>query len=283
VRVPAMPSWMVVVYYTILILILGEGSGDGVSVALRWLRGRQLRRLAAALLAVVCLAWYLSPPAAAGRLAICFLDVGQGDAALVRTPSGLTMVVDTGLYDVDSGYDNGRSVLLPALYRLGWLPVDWLVISHLHDDHTGGALSLLKSGLVHRLVLPVASTTVETEAHVLTELVEVAQDRGAEVSVWQCGVRVKMGSEASVNVLYPPMDFVSQGGANHHSMVLRLEYRRFSVLFTGDIEEPGERKLVEWARQAPVTDGNGLEVTTWGEVLEANRRQLRPERSVDLR
>src|SRR5690606_194458 len=73
-------------------------------------------------------------------LGLHFLDVGQGDAALVRTPLGRWVIVDAG--PADSRFDAGERVVLPYLQRRGARSAAMMIISHAHRDHVGGAASV---------------------------------------------------------------------------------------------------------------------------------------------
>jgi competence protein ComEC len=96
----------------------------------RWARGLVLH-------GVVTLALALGPGTRAdGRLELAVLDVGQGEALVLHSPSGRTMVVDAGLARGD--LDVGRRVVAPYLWFLGVRRLDRLVVTHAHPDHVGG-------------------------------------------------------------------------------------------------------------------------------------------------
>src|SRR5687767_11801613 len=76
-------------------------------------------------------------PAAAGTLRVRFLDVGQGDAALIQVPGGTDVLIDGGPSDA------GPRVI-QALRKAGITEVDWIVGSHPHEDHIGGFVDVLR-------------------------------------------------------------------------------------------------------------------------------------------
>ena len=73
-----------------------------------------------------------------------FIDVGQGDAALVRFPRGKTLLVDTGGLAGESSFDIGERVVAPVLRTAGAHRLDGLVLTHGDPDHIGGAISVVR-------------------------------------------------------------------------------------------------------------------------------------------
>ena len=92
------------------------------------------------------------PQSGAGRLTLHFVDVGQGDAAVLRTPNGHFVVIDAG--PRDERFDAGESRVVPLLQREGADAIDVLVASHAHLDHVGGFGAVLRSMPVGTVVEP---------------------------------------------------------------------------------------------------------------------------------
>src|SRR5215468_3644172 len=86
--------------------------------------------------------WGLSRRTTVSPLRVTFLDVGQGDAAVVESPSGRVVVVDTGGITSEEGDDMGRRVVAPYLRQRGINRIDAIILSHPHADHIGGAATL---------------------------------------------------------------------------------------------------------------------------------------------
>lgn len=107
-------------------------------------RGRRFGGLAALAGAHALLALGPSAPAADGRLHLTVVDVGQGDALVLRSPSGRVIVVDAG-GSRDGRFDPGERRVAPALWRAGVRRVDALVATHAHPDHVGGMPFLLRA------------------------------------------------------------------------------------------------------------------------------------------
>lgn len=184
------------------------------------------------------------PPAADGMLSVTFLDVGQGDAAVVRTPNGLTLAVDAGRST--AGSDLGRTVVAPHLRSLGVSRLDGLLVTHSDDDHAGGAESLLGLFSPKSLLLPapVAGQPEDVAA-------AVASRRKPDASVrlrWLSrGQTVQLGPKVRLQVLNPSTERTDGDEAtdNNRSLVLRLTYGTRSILMEADAEGEAERDMLQ--------------------------------------
>ena len=163
------------------------------------------------------------------------LDVGWGDAVLVQGRSG-AILVDAG--GRRPGTDLGRSVVLPALARLGVRRLDVLVASHGDRDHRGGLPSVLAGIEVGELWLPHGGR----HDPAFSRVVETARARGIPIRTrgsdsarWQRG-------DLTVETLWPPPG--STGASNAESLVVRVRAAGRSVLLMGDLEAEGERALL---------------------------------------
>ncbi|MEC7526317.1 MAG: DNA internalization-related competence protein ComEC/Rec2 [Myxococcota bacterium] len=181
-----------------------------------------------------------------GALRVTFLDVGQGDAALVDLPDGSLMVIDAG-GAAGGGPDPGERVLAPLLRARRRDRVDVFALSHPHPDHYGGAAALLG-------VAEVGEIWDSGQA-------EVEQPEGA-VAALLAGRRVRHPPElcagprafggAIVRVLWPCPDFDAGWGPNDNSLVLEISFGVHRFLFTGDVEAHGEEGLVRRVRPVDV-------------------------------
>ncbi len=173
-----------------------------------------------------------------GRLELHVLDVGQGDALALRTPRGRWFVVDAGRrWD---GGDAGRRTVVPYIRRLGG-DVAAFVMTHAHDDHVGGAASVVSALAPTRWWEPAFVTTNETYRRTLEML------RQSEVN-WH---RVRPGDHwrldgVEVRVLAPDSAWTAmQQDANETSVVLRVAFDHVAFILTGDAEAAEERWLLE--------------------------------------
>jgi competence protein ComEC len=159
---------------------------------------------------------------------VVFLDVGQGDAVLIRD-RGESWLIDGGGWSAP-GF--GSRVLIPALAGLGVRRVDGVIATHGDADHCGGLVDLLREIRVARALVPAGS---ESEPCIA----ELARSSPVAPMVAGAGFRV---GRLELEVLAP--------GPRHHepgndaSLVLRLAGLGRSFLFTGDVERRGELLLV---------------------------------------
>lgn len=170
-------------------------------------------------------------------LALHFLDVGQGDAAAIRTPGGHWILVDGG--PAGPGGDAGRAVVAPFLRRHGARRLDAVVLSHAHADHLGGIPSILDripSGEVLDPGMPSAESLYGGFLAQLEELDTpwIPARRGDEFVL----------DSVRFRVLHPDSGWPGWGmDLNENSLVLSVEYRQFRAIFAGDAGLAAEASL----------------------------------------
>jgi competence protein ComEC len=200
--------------------------------------GRVLRPLPAAMMLVGVLGAVTVATAPDGRLHVTTLDIGQGDAILVRTPNGRTMLVDGGP-DPEL-----------TLRRLGAnLPfharrIDLVVLSHPHQDHVAGLVEVLDRFRVGALLH--AGIGFENAAY--DRLLTDAAHAGIPVRLARAGASLTLDAGTTLGVLYPSDADASlplpEGDINNGSVVMVLRHGGFAALLTGDAEAPVEAALV---------------------------------------
>jgi competence protein ComEC len=178
------------------------------------------------------------PSAAPGQLRVVFLDVGQGDSTMVRTPDGRVMLVDTGGV-AGSTFDVGERVIAPVLRAAGVRRLDTLVITHGDPDHLGGAPAVMEH-FDPRTVWE----GVPVPPHVkLRELAVAAAAANASWRTVQAGDRERNGP-VEIRVLHPPPpDWERQRVRNDDSVVLELRMGDVSIVLPGDIGAEAERTI----------------------------------------
>lgn len=169
------------------------------------------------------------------NLKVSFIDVGQGDCALVQADEK-TMLIDGGSSSND---DVGEYVIKPYLLSNGVSKLDYAVVSHYHDDHYNGIIYLLDNFDVGTLVLSGASNSEDFEEKQLLE--SVAKRNNIPIYYFYEKDAIKLNDETIITA-YSPLRNISYS-SNNESLVLKLENPDLSFLFTGDIEKSGENKL----------------------------------------
>jgi competence protein ComEC len=179
------------------------------------------------------------------ELEILFLDVGQGDAALVRLPDGRTLLIDGGERSPD--FDQGERVVLPVLRHLGIDRLEAVVASHPHNDHIGGLIAVLENVEVGHYIDSGQGCDTWTAQRVQ----ELVREKGAQYHRVAAGDSLVGLGEVGGRVLHPTANFVSPDGEpacgfNNGSVVLRLSYGEVDLLFAGDAEREAEAALLGW-------------------------------------
>jgi competence protein ComEC len=164
-------------------------------------------------------------------LLISFIDVGQGDSTLIIAPGGEAMLIDTGMRDKFSRVekelrDNGVSEL------------KYLVLTHPHGDHIGGASEILERFEVSEVIM--LKTAVDSPAY--SNLIRAMSESDAAAVYPLPGDKFALG-EAEFTVLAPQS--ANYEDINDSSMILRLVYKDTSAVFTGDAGEIPEGEVID--------------------------------------
>jgi competence protein ComEC len=214
------------------VAVAAGAAGLAVVVAWRLRRGRSPRMALAGAAVLALLGWSSAPSAGPPEsLTVTFLDVGQGDAAVVRTPEGATLLIDAG---------PDPHVVATELAALGIRRIDLAVATHAHADHVEGFAAVLARYPIGVLLEPGCPGDSPSYRRFLSAV----RDEGVVVRHPRGGRRFAVG-RLVVEILGP--DRCSPGGTspNDDSVVLRLTYGRATALFPGDAEVPAQRDLLE--------------------------------------
>ena len=186
-------------------------------------------------------------------LEITFLDVGQADAAMIRTPHDRIILIDTGGElehgngATSSAEEAGARIVLAYLRRAGITHVDLMILTHPHGDHVGGCRPILDA-------MPVDAILDSGQAYsgrAYRDCMAAARAHQVPVVVAQPSMRWPSGDGVVLDVLAPVRPFLADTGddVNENSIVAMLHYRRpdgreFQALFTGDAGEAREAQLL---------------------------------------
>lgn len=177
------------------------------------------------------------------EMQVHFIDVGQGDSALVITPHGRAFMVDTGGVR-EGSYDIGSRVDVPYLLHYGVQKLDYIFLTHAHDDHAGGVKGILSKipvgaiGIGHEGAGDYLQTFGTGEIGKIEKLLVPLQE-GSSIEL--DGVRIDM--------LYSPesrkvQESQLQATGNEFSNLIRVSYGEASFLFTGDLVAEQEQQVL---------------------------------------
>ena len=176
-----------------------------------------------------------SPVPAAGALEVRIIDVGQGDAILIRSATGETALID-------AGPGSGGKKVARECERLGIRRIDHAILSHAHQDHMGGYLRLFDKVEVGAVVDPGFAHGTKTYARFLKHV----EDTGLPYIVARRGLEIPLGPQAKLVILGPedPLFRGTRSDANANSLVARLDVGEVCMVFTGDAELETEERIV---------------------------------------
>lgn len=176
-----------------------------------------------------------------GNLNIYFVDVGQGDCTFLKTPSGKSILIDSGEGNSDK-YDYGKNVVLPYLLDRKVNKLDYIVISHFDSDHCGGAITIMQEIKVDKVIIGKQFEISDN----YQKFVKIANEKNVKVYVAKAGEKVNIEKDIYLDILWPVSKRkISENVLNNNSLVFKLVYKKFSMLFTGDIEEIAEKEIIE--------------------------------------
>src|ERR1700730_426701 len=283
-RLPEYTGWpavLYVVYYlplAVLVLALACWHPLGGARTLPSsgnVRRRKVTSLAAALQSVLLLLLVFHPLSAGqpdGKLRVDFLDVGQGDAALVTMPDGTTLLIDGGgrpgfqgrgkaepeSVDADGDREEaferdtrsiGEAVVSEYLWWRGLDRVDYILATHADADHIDGLNDVARNFYVRTAL--VARTPGDDPE--FAKFAATLAARKIPFTVIGAGDQLRFGA-ASVAILWPLLATDPRApSGNNDSIVLRLEFGERTILMTGDVEKEAEAAILN-ARSDLVSD-----------------------------
>ncbi len=193
-------------------------------------------------------------------------DDRTGDAILIRSPNGKTMLIDAGTVEA-------ASQLNDHMEKLGIDEIDIGVVTHAHHDHIGGYDLMLRTCRFKKLVMIRVPHTTPTFRRVM----QTAERKGVPIEYVEQGDEFYLDRGVRVEVLNPPEgtdpDKLPEGlttnQMNNLSLVMRMTYGERRFLFTGDIYSQREEELIE--TKADALDCDVIKVPHHGESTSSSR------------
>lgn len=227
---PRWSPWWTALYFA----ALAAGLGLGARASFRPHRIATASYLRGALAAGAVFAWQSAALGAGPLLRVDFIDVGQGDATLVRARGGAAMLVDAGPL-------HGGRALVESLRGLGVERIDLLVLTHADADHIGGAAEVMRAFAPAQI----AGAHIEAPTGIFAAVEAARRQLGLPRLDIARGDSFLLGPGVQVDVLHPSPEFTTPwGDRNESSVVLMVRAGAVSFLLTGDAEERAEADLV---------------------------------------
>lgn len=217
--------WQLVLYYVLVAL----------SLMLLWYGRRRVFCLLLPVAVIAVTLRFRSP------LEFTMLDVGQGDGLFLRMPGNTLCLIDGGSSNVKNV---GTYRILPYLKYEGVSCLDYVILTHLDEDHISGVRELVEmigtgDGVsIETLLFP----AIENPDESYEKLWMLAEEKGVAVGVIGAGDRI-YGEEFVMECLHPVRESYSTD-KNDSSTVLQLTYKKFTMLLSGDLGREGETELL---------------------------------------
>ena len=229
-------------------------------------------------IAAVCGWWIVAAPVVAIGplpLRVTYIDVGQGDAAIVQFPNGRSLSIDAGGI-AGASFDIGSRIVSPTYWAVGVRRLDYMSLTHGDPDHIGGAAAVARdfhpAEIWYGVPVPPHEPT--------RQLRQLADEAGIPWRTLLAGDRLEIG-DVQLVVHHPPApDWERQRVRNDDSEVVELIYGGVSLVFTGDIGREAEQTIAASFRRAPIRI---LKVPHHGSATSSSTeflRALRPDIAV---
>lgn len=172
---------------------------------------------------------YSSSPTS-GKLKIHFIDVGQGDSELIQSQNE-NMLIDTGT-------NESKNSLISYLKQQNIKKIDYLVLTHPHEDHIGGADAVIENFDIGKIYMPHVTSNTRT----FRSLAKAIKAKGLKAESPELSSTFKLGGADCI--VYGPINTV-QKDLNTFSIVIKVTFGKNRFLFTGDAQASNEKDMME--------------------------------------
>jgi competence protein ComEC len=174
---------------------------------------------------------------ASGKMEVIFLDVGQGDSILLRTPRGKTALIDGG-GTPGSTFSVGKKVVRPVLCHYGVNKIELMMMSHYHLDHSEGLLEIMPYFQVKAFF----QSSHEQDNEIEKRIMDLCAREKITLTELTAGQGIYLEPDVFLEVLHPTKEDVFTG--NNHSLVVKVKYKDCTWLLTGDVEKEALEEML---------------------------------------
>lgn len=157
--------------------------------------------------------------------------LGNGDCTVITTPSNKTIIIDTG---------EQENVLTKYLLDRKIINIDYLIISHFDSDHCKNAIDLIERLNIKNIIV----SKQAKESQEFENTINAAKSKKVKIKIVKAGDIIKIDNQLKIRILWPSDNLIHENPLNNNSIVAKLEYKNFSMLFTGDIEAIAEKQII---------------------------------------
>ncbi|GFR36480.1 ComEC/Rec2 family competence protein [Thermobrachium celere] len=165
------------------------------------------------------------------KLMVSILDVGQGDAILIRTKENKFILIDSGSNSV-------KEILMNKLNENGVKDIDVLIATHPHEDHIGNMDDVIKNFNIKEIYMPKVTTNTKTFINMMNEI----KNKNLKIKTAKSGIKFNVG-DVEVEFLAPNSSYYED--LNDYSAVVKLKYGNNTFLFMGDAEKFSESEILK--------------------------------------
>lgn len=181
-----------------------------------------------------------------GTADFTFVNVGQGDGALISSPMGARIIIDGGGGNAYSEYNPGERIFVPYLISKGCGEIDAAVISHFHKDHVEGIIAAVEMLSVKTVFAPAPQDNWSEEmVEYRASLEEAAAEKGTEIRYISENTRVSFDSGITLYLYAPDEAAMRSTDDNDFSLLVKAEYGETTAIYSGDISADGEMRYIK--------------------------------------
>lgn len=198
------------------------------------------------------------------KLHVYFLNVGQGDAILIRTPSHQNILIDGGPSPEQLNLCLGKHLPL-------WKhDIDLIISTQPHSDHIAGLVDVARRYNVSQVIGP----DVDYDSSAYNEWRKLLQTSDIKYSTACAGQRISLDNDIHIDILNPQTNRIegTSSDIDNNGVVLRLVYDDISFLFTADIRQETEQRLIDCGYEL---DANVLKIAHHGSNTSSSSRFIR--------
>lgn len=262
--------WQIAIYYLLILCLLYKPKVKlYIKTYFHISKYKLLYKAIIIILIFIIFSPYIFSIIPSNKLAIHFIDVGQGDSTLIITPSNKTILIDGGGSETGS-FNVGEKTLLPYILDKGILKINYIIFTHFDTDHCQGLFTILENIKVENVIIAKQGENSKNFQNFLNLL----SKKNTNVIIVKAGDKIKVDKLCELNILFPTNKLINDNVLNNNSIVAKLCYKNFSILLTGDIEKIAEQEMIEEYKNTNILKSTVLKVAHHGSKTSSTQEFL---------